>query len=311
MKSVALVTDAHTLTAILGLVTSATQRIDMIAFSFSIPVRLSKGVNGPLRIVEALLEAVERGVVVRLYIEGERETAARNTATVRLLEERGVEVVFGTCHAKGFCVDGERVLIGSTNLTNQSLTLNIETNLLFDDVEVSAGFERYFEHLWKGGRHGGVTLPEPWIADGAFAPVLIDLIDRATERLDFSIYFFDYAPVREALIRAHRGGVHVRGLVHTHKSFALPYVRRTEATVRRLVDAGITDLHTGPPQIFTHAKVIVRDQREVLVGTGNWLLEDVEEHPQLHVLLDDADLGARVAAHLDQTIEARGTPVAA
>jgi phosphatidylserine/phosphatidylglycerophosphate/cardiolipin synthase-like enzyme len=147
-------------------------------------------------------------------------------------------------------------------------------------------------------------------ADGDFEPALLDLIDRARERLVFSIYFFDLDTVIAALVRAHRRGVHVRGLVHTHRSFGLDYVRRTEGAVRALSAAGITDLHFGPANQFTHAKLIVRDDDELMIGTGNWLLEDVEIHPQLHARFVNPALAAEIAAHVSRTIEARGTRIA-
>jgi hypothetical protein len=148
-----------------------------------------------------------------------------------------------------------------------------------------------------------------WLADGDFEPALVEMIDRARERIDFSIYFFDHPGIERAPIRARRRGVHVRGLVHTHASFAMSYVRRTQRTVHHLVDAGIADLHLGPPGLFTHQKLLLRDREEILLGTGNWLLEDVEIHPQLHVRFTHAALARRIAAHVDKTIATRGTPV--
>ena len=39
---------------------------------------------------------------------------------------------------------------------NQSILKNNETNLLFDDSEITNGFDEYFSHLWNGGKHGGI-----------------------------------------------------------------------------------------------------------------------------------------------------------
>ena len=71
---------------------------------------------------------------IRLYIESERDTAPRNQQTADFLRERGIEVKAGSTHAKGFAIDSDRLFLGSTNLTNQSLRFNNETNVLLKDA---------------------------------------------------------------------------------------------------------------------------------------------------------------------------------
>lgn len=304
-----IVADQAYLPALVEILDGALERVDVLAYSFSIGSPKKAAASAPWLVANKLVDAVARGAYVRVYIEGRRETAARNAPTARLLERGGVRVVHGSTHAKGVCVDG-RVLFGSTNLTQQSLTKNIETNLLFDDARVTAGFEKYFEHLWHGGRHGGVALDPPMLADGDFLPALLEMIEGAKTRIDFSMYFFHVSAIEHALVRAQRRGVHVRGLLHDHTSFAMSYVRRTRGTAQRLRAGGIGDLHYGPATLFTHSKFLVRDDAEVFLGTGNWLHEDVKVHPQLHVRFTNAKLARALAQHLAATIAARGTPVA-
>ncbi len=308
-----LVVDAQFLPTLLTLLDHAAERVDLMAFSFAVGSRGGSRRGAPTRsapqvIFDKLVELRAKGITIRLYIEDVRETAERNRPTAERLAEAGVLVTYGKSHAKGVCIDGRYVLFGSTNLTEQSITKNIETNLLFDDPHVAQGFLRYFDHLVGGGTHGGVQLDLPMIADGAFAEGLVQMIDGAKKTLDFSIYFFDLAPVVAALLRASVRGVHVRGLLHTHATFAMSYVRRTRSTARRLHEGGIADLHLGPPHLFTHSKFLVRDQVELLLGTGNWLVEDVQIHPQLYVRFTNAALAQQLVAHLATTIHTRATP---
>lgn len=304
-----LVVDNWYMPSLLQLLDHANERIDFIAYSFSIGAPKNAKSSAALVVADKLVEVQRRGVQVRMYMEGKRETAERNAPTARMLEAAGVQVRFGSTHAKGACIDRRVVLFGSTNLTTQSLTKNIEANLVCDDIGVSGGFNRYFDHLWNGGTHGGVTLDAPMLADGAFAPALIEMIASARTRIDFSIYFFHQLAIQDALLAAHRRGVAVRGLVHNHNSFAMSYVKRTRGTVARLRAGGLTDLHYGPTTLFTHAKFLVRDREEILMGTGNWLDEDIKIHPQLAVRFTNPTFAQQLTAYFDDTIETRATPV--
>jgi phosphatidylserine/phosphatidylglycerophosphate/cardiolipin synthase-like enzyme len=301
------IVDQEYLPALLQLIAKAKTSIDILSYSFAIGSatgRLSLD-QAPYAIAKKLAEVKEtkRRVRMRLFAEGLRETSDRNRITGEFLERAGVEVRYGSTHAKGFCFDGRCVFFGSTNLTNQSIIKNHEANLLIDDRDVAKGFVQYFAHLWNRGEHGGIDLPEPWLADGAFEPALINLCERAKRTLDFSIYFFNHREIEGAIVRAHGRGVRVRGLVHQHKSFAYPYVVRNRATVERMRAAGVSDLHLSIPTTFSHSKYIVADEEELMLGTGNWLLEDVHIHPQLYIHLEDANVSKALLAHLATQIQ--------
>lgn len=296
-----LVTERNYLKVLLPLLDAARKSVDMLAFSFS-----TAGASGPpFEIAMKLKELARRGVKVRIYMEGVRETEARNRITAHFI--KGAEVKYGATHAKGFCVDKRYLLIGSTNLTAQSILRNNETNVLVEDAVVVREFGRYFAHLWKGGGHGGCRLKPPMFADGAFKKELVRLIDGAEKRLEFSIYFFQQTDIERALRRAHDRGVKITGFVNQHRSFALSFVRRTRGTVSRLRAHGLDDLHFDRPDMFTHSKYMIVDRRVVFLGTGNWLQEDVDTHPQLYLRVDDPKIARALAKHLAGQIEAQAT----
>lgn len=295
-----LVTNRDFLPIALKLIENARKSIDLLAYSFSIgsPGGRYNEKSAAYAVARALVTAKRnRGddLEIRIYMEGSRETAARNQVTARYLKKAGIEVVMGTTHAKGFCIDGSYVLFGSTNLTDQSIRRNNEANLVTNRPQIIRGFEKYFDHYWKGGKHGGIRLPPPLLADGAFKPSLLKLIERAKSSLEFSIYFFDLDAVEEALIQAHRRGVVVTGFLHDHRSFALSYVQRTRATMKRLRRTGITELSLGPDDLFSHSKFIVADRKKFMLGTGNWLPEDVDTHPQLYIAMSQPKLADELA----------------
>lgn len=296
-----LVTNEEYLPVLMKLLDHARKSVDIVAYSFAIGSASGKiSFNGaPFQIAQKLVEIKKkRRLKIRLYIEGRRETFDRNRPTAEYLKKHGVTVKYGSTHAKGFCIDGKYLLFGSTNLTQQSILKNNETNLLLEDPAAIQGFEKYFTHLWKGGKHGGIKLPPPMIADGGFKDALIALIDSAKKTLDFSIYFFHHTEIEKALIRASERGVKVSGFIHNHFAFAMSYVRRTRGTAERLREAGIAEIHYGPVHLFTHSKFIVADRKEILLGTGNWLHEDVKIHPQLYIHLQNPRLAQELVKYL-------------
>lgn len=298
-----LIADRSYFPTLMGLLSSAQRQIDIFAYSFAIGSAAGRidTKGAPFQIASFLtdLKAMYGDQLkVRLYMEGLRDTIDRNRVTGDFLRQAGIEVFYGSTHAKAVCVDQKSLLIGSTNFTQQSIMRNPEANLLIDDQSALVEFERYFEFMWSGGRHGGIHLNLPLLADGDFEPKLIEMIDAAERTLEFFIYFFDHPKIEAALIRAHRRGVKITGLIHRHAKFAMSYIRRNYRTVRNLRSAGIHNLFFGQPFHFSHSKYMIADSQKIALGTGNWLLEDVEIHPQLHVYVEDSQLAKRLRTHL-------------
>ncbi len=53
-----------------------------------------------------------------------------------------------TTHNKMLIVDGETVLIGSTNWTDSSLGTANEANVIINNQEIAAYLEEFFDKLW-------------------------------------------------------------------------------------------------------------------------------------------------------------------
>ncbi|MES2526354.1 MAG: phospholipase D-like domain-containing protein [Bdellovibrionota bacterium] len=304
-KTSQVITDQVYLPTLLKLLDHAEKSVDLMAFSFAIGSVSGKisDKGAPYLIARKLVEISKKGIKVRVFLEGLRDTYERNKVTADFLEDNGIIVHFGSTHAKGFCIDRSIVYFGSTNLSQQSITKNYEANLVLREASYATEFLRYFNYHWKGGHHGGVKLKAPFYPDGTFKNELVNLIDRAKKTIHFSIYFFDHKDIERALIRAHERGVKVTGLIHRHMSFALSYIHRNRATMTRMRKAGMDDLHSGIPWTFSHSKYLIVDKKEFMLGTGNWLVEDVLIHPQLYIHLSEKRLAGKLVSHVLKEIE--------
>ncbi|HVJ65103.1 MAG TPA: phospholipase D-like domain-containing protein [Bdellovibrionota bacterium] len=277
--------------------------IKVLAFSFAID---SDGnINHRLlstQVADKLIALKERGHDVQLYIEATRDTATRNEITAKFLEEKGITVKRGATHAKGVAIGNRVLLFGSTNLTQQSLKNNNETNVLTDEATPVEEFNRYFDHLWDGGEHGALRLREPMYADGEYKAQLLAAIRSATVSLDFSIYYFNDLEIENALIDAAKRGVAVRGYMNFDTKFATNLVAKNQETLARLKAGGLSQIYLDLDSSHSHSKYLIVNGKTVYLGTGNWNASDINTHPQLYIRLDDAHLATSLSAYLSQQI---------
>ncbi|MCX6096152.1 MAG: phospholipase D-like domain-containing protein [Candidatus Bipolaricaulota bacterium] len=111
-------------------------------------------------VLQALIDAAARGLDVRVLLDDCAffpDSAEANLEAALFLHLHGVEVRFddptATTHAKLVIVDGESVLLGSTNWNYYSLEKNHEVDLaLINLPAVAEAYEELFRALWKSGR---------------------------------------------------------------------------------------------------------------------------------------------------------------
>ena len=111
-------------------------------------------------LLHALVDAAHRGLDVKALLDDcayYEDSAEANLTSAITLHQRGVEVRLDdanlTTHAKLVVIDGETVLLGSTNWNYYSLEKNCETNVVFVKLlEIAGPFEAYFQTLWASGR---------------------------------------------------------------------------------------------------------------------------------------------------------------
>jgi phosphatidylserine/phosphatidylglycerophosphate/cardiolipin synthase-like enzyme len=110
-------------------------------------------------LIKELIKAKKRGVKVEVILEareGEDRTTRRNRHTGKILSESGVDVVYDslskTTHAKLMVVDGQFILLGSTNWTYYALTDNHEASVLIRSKEVAKDSTNYFNRVKGDGK---------------------------------------------------------------------------------------------------------------------------------------------------------------
>lgn len=129
--------------------------IDLLLYRFSYYPQYPESPSNTL--VEALLEAVRRGVRVRVLLEGGEdfpELSEANRLVGAYLSLSGVQVRFDppgeTMHAKCLIVDGRDVVVSSANWSYYSLAKNVEAGVaLLDATPLAEELKTTFESLWE------------------------------------------------------------------------------------------------------------------------------------------------------------------
>jgi cardiolipin synthase len=109
-------------------------------------------------LIRELIAAQKRGVKVAVILEqGESmdRTTDRNLLTGKLLAREGVDVTYDpptlTTHTKLLIIDGETVILGSTNWTYNALTKNHEVSVLIRSPEMAKALSDYFNKVKASG----------------------------------------------------------------------------------------------------------------------------------------------------------------
>ena len=303
----------------------------------SIDILLSDGELEDDPLWDAIIAAAGRGVAVRIILDASdwsESITAKNRPTLDYLRAHGITAKFDnpavTTHAKLVVIDGHLVILGSSNWNKHAFYDQAQANIAVDDPRVGAAFAEYFDRIWDGTLiPGGVDfgdmdlgvgptlIPIPDGPDTAnYARVLLRLIARAGESIHVVMYRASYYPayknslandILNALVAAAGRGVEVKVFLDDC-AFYPDSARANLDAARYLADRGIA-VRFDDPSATTHAKLVIIDGRDVILGSTNWNYYSLEKNNEA----DIAALGIpALAATYDQFFSRlwrRGRPV--
>ena len=111
------------------------------------------------QLIEAVADAGKRGLKVEVILEIKKKTertTKRNLKTGQILKKAGVEVIVDpehtTTHTKLLIIDGNIVVLGSTNWTYNALTKNREISTVIYSEESAKHLQDYFQAVKSSGK---------------------------------------------------------------------------------------------------------------------------------------------------------------
>ncbi len=250
-------------------------------------------------LIEELKKAAKRGVKIKILLENNIRS---NPSIVNSLKSiKNIEIKLDspqkTTHNKIIIIDGEIILIGSTNWTGSSLCYANEANVVIKNKNIAKYFQDYFNCLWNDSskdilpfqKFTGKVIP---IIDREYFNIVKRMMSKATNRIFVMVYSYKLSKTGNTkgdvlaaeIIKAKRRGVETRILLEKSSSSerlnkmnkeTIDYFKKHD------VEAKFDDENT-----ITHAKVIIIDNA-VILGSTNWSYSGLEKWHNTDVLIKE------------------------
>jgi len=256
--------------AAIAFIESASKTLDTCFYDLDLP-----------DVAQALLDAKERGVKVRVIIADENaEKAYAISGMLKQMEKKKMLILAhnrsGLMHNKFMVADGVRIWTGSCNITRTGTRFNDNHVIVLESKELAENYTKEWEEI-ADKRHGkrfAWPTPHPRVTVGDteiqnyFTPeddvrgALIAEMDKATNEIAIMAFSFTDPEITEAVRRAVDRDVRVvivldSGMA-THPS----------SKTKELIDMGANVRMS--PGVLLHHKVMVMDRKTVVLGSANF-----------------------------------------
>lgn len=256
-------------TPILNKLQHAHRSIDLVIYGFTDHTFL-----------KYLEEAKKRNVEVRILIERNPYRATNeNDKIIRELKKLNIPYHFSNpnyqlTHQKTFIIDNSNAIVMTFNLTHSSFKDQRNFALITDDPNDLHEIKKVFDADWHNMPTNVYQPNLVWSPNNSREKIL-NLIQYATRSIDiYADNISDYQIIG-ALAKASRRGVKVN-ILTSAKNQKLPN-RKTIF----LQHAGVNIIFSD--QYYIHAKVLIIDKRQALVGSINFTKESLDKNRELSV----------------------------
>lgn len=266
-------------------------------------------------VAEALIAAKQRGVDVRWVTDDENGLEADSEpghGQFEMLQEAGIEVRSDSrsalMHNKFWVFDGQILLTGSTNITENGIFDQNNNTVVIQSPELARIYEREFQEMWDGkfGPRSPSTLDDQIVTingsrivvvftseDPALENAIIPIVKSAKRSIRFMAFSFTDYPLADAMSERFKAGVDVAGVFEKVGS-------ETEASeLRTLMCRSVPVKQDGNPG-FLHNKVIVVDEQIVITGSLNFSTNAEESNDENVIIIDNAEIARLYLQEFDR-----------
>jgi len=258
-------------------------------------------------LIQATIDRKNAGVDVRVMLNAQRSGGDRaNDETYDEFKQAGIDVQwsspkFYVTHEKSIVVDGNAAMVATYNLMIKYFTLTRDYGIVTRNPQHVAQIIDVFNADWE---HLDFTPAEDagllWSNSNSRLQ-MARFIDRATEHLLIQHPKFVDAVILDHIAAAAHRGVKVRVLCGGRHGISEWDILDTFASLRTMGRFGVKV--RKQKNLRVHAKLIVVDGREVLVGSMNIDRSAFDLRRELGLITDDPAVVQRLLAVFDSDWE--------
>jgi len=289
---------------------SAKTSIDMVMFEMNNAV-----------LVDALLQAAEGGVTIRVVTDDESGLEASQEAEHSFpdLAKAGIPIVAddrtALMHDKFIIIDGKTVWTGSYNLTESSNYDQNNNVLVFHSPQLAQLYEDEFNEMFEQHQFGPQSPPSKtnqlkvdntdvevyFTPEDHPFPRILELMKEAKKSIRFMAFAFTDNEISTEMIAAAQRGVKVEGIIEKVGSSS------AASEMGFLYCAGQDIRLDGNPK-FLHHKVILIDDQIVITGSANFSINAAESNDENMVIVHDSSLASAYKLEFDRMLGYAGVP---
>lgn len=262
-------------------------------------------------LTEAVIEAHERGVRVRVVTDDEAGIEDDETTLSRLIAA-GIPVVdddrTDLMHNKFVIIDGSVVWTGSWNLTINGTYRNNNNVIRLRSRRAVENFQAEFDEMFIDRQFGPTSpanTPNPtFTQDGVpigiyFAPeddvttAMIDALRSADSHIRIMTFSFTLDDVRDVILAEAASGVQVEGIFDSLQA------TRPFSELIPLHCAGLP-MRTDGGRFILHHKVFIIDDDTVVTGSFNFSANATEANDENLLIIQDPVLAAQFIAEFER-----------
>ncbi len=287
--------------AIIDLIDDAEYTIDMCSYN-----------TNTQSVVNALIDAHNRGVRVRLIVDIEQNNVGLQTG-IPFPVLRG-SVGQGIMHNKFIIADKDHadqawVQTGSTNYTFFQMSEDPNHIIMIQDQALAEVYHIEFEEMWGGdgddpdliaARFGdsktdntphelninGIEFRSYFSPSDNVAQEIIKEIDKAEHEVDIGLLLFTRWEIADAVEAAHRRGVNIKLIIEDEDS--------SERVIEQLERAGINLYLDNSSSLIYHHKYAIIDEgfgdATTITGSKNWTFSGDTWNDENTLIIKDNDI---------------------
>lgn len=256
-----------------------------------------------LALVAAVIDRHRAGVAVRVMLNPARSGGDRaNDETFQQFSAAGLAVqwtnpTFYVTHEKSIVVDGQAALVATFNLCEKYFTLTRDYGIIITDPEQVAQIVEVFDADWSQNDWQPTIYHGLLWSNSNSRYHMAKFIDTAEHRLRIQHPKYVDAVILDHIAAAVGRGVNVHVLCGGRHGISDWDILDTFASLRTLRRFGAKV--RKQKNLRVHAKLVIADDREALVGSMNIDRSAFDLRRELGVMVDDPTAVAQLGAVFD------------